>query len=146
MLSLAGDKITFEGPDISLQPATAQGRGKAQCTVLDQGQGQPKWELAPDALQLHWLENGGAAHHGAVRAQLRFAGYRRKQRTAARRQFDIRLGREGSALHHVDTAQRAAEVSRIPLRAPCRGWQWRRHTAYKVAARFNRARKRAHSL
>ncbi|MFZ0149046.1 MAG: HWE histidine kinase domain-containing protein, partial [Xanthobacteraceae bacterium] len=66
----AGDKITFEGPDISLQPATAQGlalalhelatnAAKHGALSSNRGKVSLKWELAPDALQLHWLENGG---------------------------------------------------------------------------------------
>jgi PAS domain S-box-containing protein len=66
----AGDKITFEGPDISLQPATAQGLALALHELATnaakhgalssiRGKVSLKWELAPDALQLHWLENGG---------------------------------------------------------------------------------------
>jgi two-component sensor histidine kinase/CheY-like chemotaxis protein len=66
----AGDKITFEGPDISLPPATAQGlalalhelatnAAKHGARSSNRGKVSLKWELAPDALQLHWLENGG---------------------------------------------------------------------------------------
>ncbi len=66
----AGDKITFDGPDISLQPATAQGlalalhelaTNAAKHGALSSMKGRVSfnWQLASDALQLHWVENGG---------------------------------------------------------------------------------------
>ncbi len=66
----AGDRITFDGPDISLQPATAQGlalalhelaTNAAKHGALSSMQGKVSftWQLAPDALLLHWVENGG---------------------------------------------------------------------------------------
>ena len=68
----AGDKIQFKGPDISLQPATAQGlalalhelaTNAAKHGALSSPGGKVKldWELKPDALTLNWIENGGPA-------------------------------------------------------------------------------------
>ncbi len=66
----AGDKIQCKGPDISLQPATAQGlalalhelaTNAAKHGALSSPAGKVKldWDLKPDALTLHWVENGG---------------------------------------------------------------------------------------
>ncbi len=66
----AGDKIQCKGPDISLQPATAQGlalavhelaTNAAKHGALSSPGGKIKldWDLQPDALTLHWVENGG---------------------------------------------------------------------------------------
>jgi len=65
-----GDKIQCKGPDISLQPATAQGlalalhelaTNAAKHGALSSPAGKIKldWDLQPDALTLHWVENGG---------------------------------------------------------------------------------------
>ena len=65
-----GDKIQCKGPDISLQPATAQGlalalhelaTNAAKHGALSSPAGKVKldWDLQPDALTLHWVENGG---------------------------------------------------------------------------------------
>ncbi len=66
----AGDKITLNGPDISLQPATAQGlalalhelaTNAAKHGALSSMKGKVSftWQLASDALLLRWVENGG---------------------------------------------------------------------------------------
>jgi PAS domain S-box-containing protein len=66
----AGDKIAFNGPDISLQPATAQGlalalhelaTNAAKHGALSSMKGKVglTWQLQPDALMLQWTENGG---------------------------------------------------------------------------------------
>jgi two-component sensor histidine kinase/response regulator RpfG family c-di-GMP phosphodiesterase len=66
----AGDKIQCHGPDISLQPATAQGlalalhelaTNAAKHGALSSSAGKVSlnWELGADALTLHWVENGG---------------------------------------------------------------------------------------
>ena len=66
----AGDKIQFRGPDISLQPATAQGlalalhelaTNAAKHGALSSPGGRIllDWDLQPDALKLNWVENGG---------------------------------------------------------------------------------------
>ncbi len=66
----AGDKIKFNGPDISLQPATAQGlalalhelaTNAAKHGALSSPGGKIvlDWQLESDALTLHWIENGG---------------------------------------------------------------------------------------
>jgi two-component sensor histidine kinase len=66
----AGDKVIFHGPDISLQPATAQGlalalhelaTNAAKHGALSSMKGKISftWQLAPNALLLHWTENGG---------------------------------------------------------------------------------------
>ena len=66
----AGDKITFGGPDISLQPATAQGlalalhelaTNAAKYGALSSPNGKVslEWELESDALTLKWAESGG---------------------------------------------------------------------------------------
>jgi PAS domain S-box-containing protein len=68
----AGDKIQCKGPDISLQPATAQGlalalhelaTNAAKHGALSSPAGKIRldWDLRPDALTLHWVENGGPA-------------------------------------------------------------------------------------
>jgi PAS domain S-box-containing protein len=65
-----GDKIQCKGPDISLQPATAQGlalalhelaTNAAKHGALSSPAGKIKldWDLQQDALTLHWVENGG---------------------------------------------------------------------------------------
>ena len=66
----AGDKIQFRGPDISLQPATAQGLALALHELATNaakhgalsspgGKIMLDWDLQPDALKLNWVENGG---------------------------------------------------------------------------------------
>ncbi len=66
----AGDRISFAGPDISLQPATAQGlalalhelaTNAAKHGALSAMKGKVSftWQLAPDVLLLQWTENGG---------------------------------------------------------------------------------------
>jgi PAS domain S-box-containing protein len=66
----AGDKIAFKGPDISLQPATAQGLALALHELATnaakhgalsslKGKVSLDWELQPDGLLLQWAENGG---------------------------------------------------------------------------------------
>ena len=66
----AGDKIQCSGPDISLQPATAQGlalavhelaTNAAKHGALSSPAGKIRldWQLQADALKLHWVENGG---------------------------------------------------------------------------------------
>jgi PAS domain S-box-containing protein len=66
----AGDKIKFAGPDISLQPATAQGLALALHELATNaakhgalsspgGKVTLDWQLQGDALTLHWIENGG---------------------------------------------------------------------------------------
>jgi PAS domain S-box-containing protein len=65
-----GDKITIRGPDISLQPATAQGLALALHELATNaakhgalsspgGKITLEWELQSDALALNWAENGG---------------------------------------------------------------------------------------
>jgi len=66
----AGDKIEICGPDISLQPATAQGlalalhelatnAAKHGALSLATGKVRLDWRLQADTLNLHWVENGG---------------------------------------------------------------------------------------
>ena len=66
----AGDKIRCRGPDISLQPATAQGlalalhelaTNAAKHGALSSPSGKITldWQLQADALALNWAENGG---------------------------------------------------------------------------------------
>ncbi len=66
----AGDKITIGGPDISLQPATAQGLALALHEVATNaakygalsspgGKITLDWQLQGDALTLNWTESGG---------------------------------------------------------------------------------------
>jgi PAS domain S-box-containing protein len=68
----AGDKIRCHGPDISLQPATAQGLALALHELATNaakhgalsspgGKIELDWDLKPDALTLKWVENGGPA-------------------------------------------------------------------------------------
>lgn len=65
-----GDKITIRGPDISLQPATAQGlalalhelaTNAAKHGALSSPSGKITldWQLLSDTLTLNWAENGG---------------------------------------------------------------------------------------
>jgi PAS domain S-box-containing protein len=66
----AGDKVQCRGPDISLQPATAQGLALALHELATNaakhgalsspgGTIALDWDLQPDALKLNWVENGG---------------------------------------------------------------------------------------
>jgi PAS domain S-box-containing protein len=66
----AGDKVQWVGPDISLQPATAQGLALALHELATNaakhgalssptGKIRLEWELHHDALILHWAESGG---------------------------------------------------------------------------------------
>jgi two-component sensor histidine kinase/DNA-binding response OmpR family regulator len=66
----SGDKITIDGPDISLQPSTAQGlalalhelaTNAAKHGALSSATGKVRlaWHLRPDALTLEWEETGG---------------------------------------------------------------------------------------
>jgi CheY-like chemotaxis protein len=66
----AGDRIQFSGPDISLQPATAQGlalalhelatnAAKHGALSLPAGKITLEWQLQGDALALQWVEIGG---------------------------------------------------------------------------------------
>jgi PAS domain S-box-containing protein len=68
----AGDKIKFGGPDISLQPATAQGlalalhelaTNAAKHGALSSSAGKVvlDWQLQGEALTLNWAETGGPA-------------------------------------------------------------------------------------
>ena len=65
-----GDKIEISGPNISLEPATAQGlalalhelatnAAKHGALSSETGKVSLDWQLQPDALILHWEENGG---------------------------------------------------------------------------------------
>jgi PAS domain S-box-containing protein len=65
-----GQKVRCSGPDISLQPATAQGlalavhelaTNAAKHGALSSPSGTVRldWDLQPDALTLTWIENGG---------------------------------------------------------------------------------------
>jgi PAS domain S-box-containing protein len=65
-----GDKIECRGPDISLQPATAQGLALALHELATNaakhgalsspgGRIRLNWDLKPDVLALNWLESGG---------------------------------------------------------------------------------------
>jgi PAS domain S-box-containing protein len=65
-----GNKIFCHGPDISLQPATAQGLALALHELATNaakhgalsspgGRVSLDWELQPDGLSLHWVESGG---------------------------------------------------------------------------------------
>src|SRR5262249_12253185 len=65
-----GDKIVCRGPDISLQPATAQGlalavhelaTNAAKHGALSSPNGRItfEWRLRPDDLDLRWVESGG---------------------------------------------------------------------------------------
>ena len=65
-----GNRTTFKGPDISLQPATAQAlalalhelaTNAAKHGALSSPNGKITldWKLQGDALTLHWVENGG---------------------------------------------------------------------------------------
>src|SRR3984957_20001233 len=66
-----GDKITIDGPDISLEPSTAQGlalalhelatnAAKHGALSSERGRVRLAWQLQqPDILTLHWVESGG---------------------------------------------------------------------------------------
>jgi two-component sensor histidine kinase/DNA-binding response OmpR family regulator len=65
-----GDKIVMQGPDISLQPSTAQGlalalhelatnAAKHGALSSEHGKVTLTWELQPQALVLNWIESGG---------------------------------------------------------------------------------------
>jgi PAS domain S-box-containing protein len=66
----AGDKIAFKGPDISLQPGTAQGlalalhelatnAAKHGALSSPRGKIQLEWNLQSSGLTLNWVEDGG---------------------------------------------------------------------------------------
>jgi len=66
----SGDRIAISGPDISLQPATAQGlalalhelaTNAAKHGALSSADGKVSlsWQLRPDAMVLDWSESGG---------------------------------------------------------------------------------------
>jgi PAS domain S-box-containing protein len=66
----AGDRVRCGGPDILLQPATAQGLALALHELVTNaakhgalsapgGKISLDWQLQGDALTLHWVENGG---------------------------------------------------------------------------------------
>jgi PAS domain S-box-containing protein len=66
----AGDKVGIRGPNISLLPATAQGialalhelaTNAAKHGALSSIKGKLSltWQVQPDTLVLHWIENGG---------------------------------------------------------------------------------------
>ncbi len=65
-----GDKVTIEGPDISLEPSTAQGlalalhelatnAAKHGALSSEKGRIGLTWQLQPDALVLNWTESAG---------------------------------------------------------------------------------------
>ena len=65
-----GDKVTIDGPDVSLQPSTAQGLALALHELATNaakhgalssltGRVGLAWQLLPDALVLKWTESGG---------------------------------------------------------------------------------------
>jgi PAS domain S-box-containing protein len=65
-----GDKITIDGPDISLEPSTAQGlalalhelatnAAKHGALSSERGRVGLAWQLRPDALVVDWTESGG---------------------------------------------------------------------------------------
>jgi two-component sensor histidine kinase/DNA-binding response OmpR family regulator len=65
-----GDKVTIGGPDISLEPSTAQGlalalhelatnAAKHGALSSETGRIGLAWQLRPDALVLNWTESGG---------------------------------------------------------------------------------------
>ncbi|MGH6676462.1 MAG: HWE histidine kinase domain-containing protein, partial [Xanthobacteraceae bacterium] len=65
-----GDRVTIQGPGISLQPSTAQGLALALHELATNaakhgalssvtGKVNLKWQLRPDALVLEWVESGG---------------------------------------------------------------------------------------
>ncbi len=65
-----GDKVAIDGPDISLQPSTAQGlalalhelaTNAAKHGALSSAKGKVdlSWQLRPDVLVLSWTESGG---------------------------------------------------------------------------------------
>ncbi len=65
-----GDKVAIAGPDISLEPSTAQGlalalhelatnAAKHGALSSDTGRVGLTWQLRPDALVLNWTESGG---------------------------------------------------------------------------------------
>jgi two-component sensor histidine kinase len=65
-----GDKVSIDGPDISLQPSTAQGlalalhelatnAAKHGALSSDSGKVTLSWRLQPEALELDWAESGG---------------------------------------------------------------------------------------
>jgi PAS domain S-box-containing protein len=65
-----GDKVSLHGPDISLQPSTAQGLALALHELATnaakhgalssiKGRLSLTWQLRPDALVLEWTESGG---------------------------------------------------------------------------------------
>jgi two-component sensor histidine kinase/DNA-binding response OmpR family regulator len=66
----SGEKVTIDGPDISLEPSTAQGlalalhelatnAAKHGALSSETGKIGLTWQLRPDALVVNWMESGG---------------------------------------------------------------------------------------
>jgi two-component sensor histidine kinase/DNA-binding response OmpR family regulator len=113
-----GDKIHCKGPDISLQPATAQGLALALHELATNaakhgalssptGKVSLEWELGADALTLHWVENGGPPVAEPSKGDCC------QHRAAARRQGGIRLEPCRLALSIRHSAHRADEIARL---------------------------------
>ena len=111
----AGDKIEIGGPDISLQPATAQGlalalhelaTNAAKHGALSSTTGKVSldWQLQPDTLNLHWVENGGPhiASPAASSFGLKVIVASVEQQLGGKVAFD--WDSERSAMRLVDTA------------------------------------------
>ena len=102
-------RITVSGPDISLEPRTAQTLGlalhelstnAAKYGALSDMSGRVKvaWELQPENLVLHWTETGGPSTRCTRNAGLRHPDDQCQRRAAARRRGQFRLASRGPAL------------------------------------------------
>ena len=109
------------GPDISLQPATAQGlalalhelatnAAKHGALSSPSGKSQPRLAIAARHTDAALDRERRSADRAAVGAQLRLESHPRQHRAAARRQGDVRLGSEGLRCALLDSAQRADEI------------------------------------
>ena len=133
----AGDKIKFNGPDISLQPATAQGlalalhelaTNAAKHGALSSSSGKITldWQLQGEALTLNWAENGGPAiaEPSSRSFGLKVIVASIEQQLGG--QGVVRLESARLALRVFDPAQRTDEIPRSETLARRRPGQWRR--------------------
>ena len=120
----AGDKIEISGPNISLQPATAQGLALALHELATNaakhgalssmtGKVSLTWQLQPDTLILHWAENGGPhiAPPSASSFGLKVIRASIEQQLGGEAAFD--WNPEGTAMRLVDTAPRMVKSGEI---------------------------------
>ena len=115
----AGDdeRITATGPDVSLEPRTAQtlalalhelstNAAKYGALSVMSGRVGLTWELQPDNLLLRWTETGGPTTETAGVAGLRHQGDQRQHRAPARGRGRVPLASRRPALQPARSARR----------------------------------------